>query len=102
VECEDEDQFLEAVAGRPLMGIERDHAKQSLWEAEFPRDVVFLFGSENDGIPDSLLEACDNVVAIPMYGINHSYPVAMTAGMVMCEWARRRDRTLRSDLSEAL
>jgi hypothetical protein len=26
-----------------------------------------------------------------MYGINHSYPVAIAAGMVLCEWARRRD-----------
>jgi tRNA G18 (ribose-2'-O)-methylase SpoU len=31
------------------------------------------------------------VIAIPMYGINHSYPVAIAAGMTMCEWARRRD-----------
>ena len=56
-----------------------------------PRDLVFLFGSENEGIPAALLGACDTVVAIPMYGINHSYPVAIAAGMVMCEWARRKD-----------
>jgi len=31
------------------------------------------------------------VIAIPMYGINHSYPVAVAAGMVLCEWARRYD-----------
>ncbi len=42
-------------------------------------------------MPPSLLAACSGVLAIPMYGINHSYPVAIAAGMVMCEWARRRD-----------
>ncbi len=25
-----------------------------------------------------------------MYGINHSYPIAIAAGMAMAEWARRR------------
>jgi tRNA G18 (ribose-2'-O)-methylase SpoU len=56
-----------------------------------PKDLVFLFGSEDDGLPQTLLDACTDVVAIPMYGINHSYPVAIAAGMVLCEWARRRD-----------
>jgi tRNA G18 (ribose-2'-O)-methylase SpoU len=91
VEVPDEGAFLEAVRGRPLVGVERDHAQTTLWEAEMPKDLVFLFGSENEGIPASLLGACDAILAIPMYGINHSYPVAIAAGMVMCEWARRKD-----------
>ncbi|WP_437934956.1 TrmH family RNA methyltransferase [Sorangium sp. So ce341] len=91
VECPDEAAFLEAARGRPLIGVERDHARRTLWEAPFPRGLVFLFGSEDDGLPPALLDACEDVIAIPMYGINHSYPVAIAAGMTMCEWARRRD-----------
>ncbi|AKT43184.1 TrmH family RNA methyltransferase [Chondromyces crocatus] len=91
VEHPDEDSFLSAIEGRHLIGVERDHAKQTLWEASFPSGLVFLLGSENDGIPPALLAACHDVIAIPMYGINHSYPVAIAAGMVMCEWARRND-----------
>ena len=91
VECADEAAFLEATAGRPLIGVERDHAKTTIWEAPAPQGLVYLFGSENDGLPASLLDACTNIVAIPMYGINHSYPVAIAAGMVLCEWARRKD-----------
>ena len=91
VEVPDEAAFLEAVRGRPLIGVERDHAQTTIWEAEMPEGLVFLFGSENEGIPRALLDACERVVAIPMYGINHSYPVAIAAGMVMCEWARRKD-----------
>ena len=91
VECADEAAFLAAVQGRPLIGVERDHAQTTIWEAEMPKDLVFLLGSENDGVPQALLSACSQVVAIPMYGINHSYPVAIAAGMVLCEWARRRD-----------
>ena len=91
VECPDESSFLEAVRGRPLIGVERDHARTTIWEAAMPRDLVFILGSENDGVPSVLLDACEEVVAIPMYGINHSYPVAIAAGMVLCEWARRKD-----------
>jgi len=91
VECPDEASFLEAVRGRPLVGLERDHARATIWECEMPRDLVFVLGSEDAGLPPELLGACSDVVAIPMYGINHSYPVAIAAGMVLCEWARRRD-----------
>lgn len=91
VQCADEAAFLDAVKGRPLLGIERDHARTTIWEAPMPAGLVFLLGSENDGVPAALLDACDDVLAIPMYGINHSYPVAIAAGMVLCEWARRHD-----------
>jgi tRNA G18 (ribose-2'-O)-methylase SpoU len=91
IECPDEERFLEAIKGRPLIGVERDYARTSIWEAPMPPNLVFLFGSENDGIPPSLLSACADVIAIPMYGINHSYPVAIATGIVLCEWARRKD-----------
>ena len=96
VECPDEATFLAAVQGRPLIGVERDHARTTLWECEMPKDAVFLFGSEDNGLPEGLLSACSEVIAIPMYGINHSYPVAIATGMVLCEWARRRDPRGRS------
>src|SRR5690606_10934905 len=91
VECPDEASFLAAVGDRPLVSVERDHARTTIWQAPFPAGIVFLFGNENDGIPPALLEASTDVVAIPMYGVNHSFPVAIAAGMVLCEWARRRD-----------
>lgn len=99
VECADEADFLRRAAGRPLYSVERDHARTTLWQVDFPDDVVLLFGSENDGVSPALLAASDEVIAIPMYGINHSFPVAVASGMVLCEWARRRDpRAGREDL----
>jgi len=91
VECPTEAGFLEKVAGRTLIGVEKDVARTTIWEAPMPKDLVFLFGSEDDGLSPEMIAACDEVVAIPMYGINHSYPVAVAAGMVLCEWARRND-----------
>ena len=91
IECPDERSFLEKVGDRPLVGVEKDHATTSIWECEMPKDLVFLFGSEDHGVPEELLAVCREVIAIPMYGINHSYPVTVSSGMVLCEWARRRD-----------
>jgi tRNA G18 (ribose-2'-O)-methylase SpoU len=91
IECADEASFLEKAGDRPLVGVERDHATTSIWECEMPKDLVFLFGSEDHGVPPELLAKCREVIAIPMYGINHSYPVTVASGMVLCEWARRRD-----------
>jgi len=91
VESPDEEAFLAAVSGRPLYAIERENADGTIWQASYPENVVLLFGSEDDGVPPVLLEAADRVLAIPMYGINNSFHVAVSAGMVLCDWARRRD-----------
>jgi tRNA G18 (ribose-2'-O)-methylase SpoU len=87
----DEAAFLAHIRGRPLWALEKDAARRSLYAVrEFPKDVVFLFGSERFGVPESLLRAADEVVGIPLYGVNHSLPVAIAAGIVMNEWARVR------------
>jgi len=75
--------------GLPLIAFEREHARQDLWNAELPEECVMVFGSESHGIPEDLLAVADNVVAIPMYGINHSFPVTVAAGIAMAEWTRR-------------
>jgi len=90
---ENDDAFLEHVRSRPLWAIEKDHARRSLFDvSSFPQDVVLLFGSERAGLPDHLIHKADEVIGIPMYGVNHSFPVSVTVGMVLCDWARRRYR----------
>jgi tRNA G18 (ribose-2'-O)-methylase SpoU len=87
----DEAAFIAHVGGRPLWAVEKDHARRGLYDVTaFPRDVVLLFGSERAGLPRSLVDRADDVIGIPMYGVNHSFPVTVAAGIVMSEWARRR------------
>jgi tRNA G18 (ribose-2'-O)-methylase SpoU len=79
------------VGSRPLWAVEKDHARVRVTDVvAFPRDVVFVFGSERDGLPAEVVERADEVVGIPMYGVNHSLPLVVAAGIVMHEWARRR------------
>jgi tRNA G18 (ribose-2'-O)-methylase SpoU len=89
----DEEAFL-AHARREnwrLVAIEKDHPQvQGLWDFRFPEgDCVLVFGSENQGLSADILAAAEAVVAIPMFGINHSYPVSVAAGITMAEWSRR-------------
>jgi len=74
---------------RKLVVFEKDVAKVDLWHAELPEECVMVFGSESHGVSEELVRAADLVVGIPMYGINHSFPVTVAAGIAMAEWTRR-------------
>jgi tRNA G18 (ribose-2'-O)-methylase SpoU len=90
VRLHDEDALFAHVRGRPVWAVEKDCARRSLYApGALPDDGVFVFGSERAGLPAALLARADEVVGIPIYGVNHSLPVAVAAGIVMSEWARR-------------
>lgn len=97
VELPKEEAFVELAHQNQwhLVAFEKDHAQKSMWQASWPDDCVMMFGSENDGLSPSLLEAADQIVSIPMFGINHSYPIAASASIAMAEWARRYYQTPR-------
>jgi tRNA G18 (ribose-2'-O)-methylase SpoU len=75
--------------GLPMLVFEREHARADLWHAELPEECLMVFGSETAGVPEALVAAAQLVVAIPMYGINNSFPVTVAAGIAMAEWTRR-------------
>jgi tRNA G18 (ribose-2'-O)-methylase SpoU len=89
----DEAGLVAATSGRPLWVVEKDAARRPVQEvSRFPPGVVFVFGSERFGVPREIVDRADEVVGIPIYGVNHSLPVTVAAGIVMHEWARRRYR----------
>jgi tRNA G18 (ribose-2'-O)-methylase SpoU len=93
VELEHESELIERAKkeGWQLSVLEKDADNLvSLWDAAFPDDCVIVVGNEDEGVGAELLAAADQVVAIPMFGINHSYPMTVAAGIAMAEWARRR------------
>jgi tRNA G18 (ribose-2'-O)-methylase SpoU len=92
VKLPDEAAFLEHARREQLaiVAIEKDHPRvDGLWSYAFPASPILVFGSENEGVSPDILAEAEAVVAIPMFGINHSYPVSVAAGIVMAEWARR-------------
>ncbi|WP_394842979.1 TrmH family RNA methyltransferase [Pendulispora brunnea] len=90
VSVPDDEAFFAHVAGRPVWAVEKDHARRSLYDVHaFPRGVVLAFGSERAGLSPEFIARADEIIAIPMYGVNHSFPLAIAAGIVMNEWARQ-------------
>jgi tRNA(Leu) C34 or U34 (ribose-2'-O)-methylase TrmL len=91
VRTADGEELLGLLGRRPVWAVEKDHARRSIHAVErFPPGVVFLFGSERHGLPEAILKRADEVVGIPIYGVNQSLPLAVAAGIVMSEWTRRR------------
>lgn len=57
------------------------------WQPRFP--VCVLFGHEVDGLPSTLLDACDTHVRLPMLGLKHSLNVSCAGAVVMYELLRK-------------
>lgn len=64
--------------------------KRFLSQADFRGDCCIVFGSEGDGISKSVLEACDEAVAIPMPPKVDSLNVGAAAAVFLYEVSRQR------------
>ena len=73
----------------PLVVFEKESSQVDLWRAPLPEACVMVFGNETEGVPASLIARAHLVVGIPMYGINHSFPLTVASGIAMAEWTRR-------------
>jgi tRNA G18 (ribose-2'-O)-methylase SpoU len=94
VRVDDAVALFRVTAGRPVWALEKERARRSVYAVEqFPAGVVLVFGSERFGVPAEVLDRADEVLGIPLYGVNNSLPVTVAAGIVMSEWARRRYRS---------
>jgi TrmH family RNA methyltransferase len=59
-------------------------------ELELDGDVVFVLGSERDGLPDDVLARCEARASIPHTGGVESLNVAMAGTIALYELSRRR------------
>lgn len=48
---------------------------------QFPRDAVLILGRELTGIPETVVQQCDDVVAIPQFGLVESLNVHTAAAI---------------------
>jgi RNA methyltransferase, TrmH family len=64
-------------------------ADVTCWEADLRPPLALLFGSEGTGLPDELLQAADQRLAIPMTGTAESLNLAVAAGILVYEVRRR-------------
>ena len=56
-------------------------------------DVLMIFGQEQVGIPEHLLDLCDDVVYIPQYGSVRSLNVGTSSGIAMYDFCSKVVKT---------
>lgn len=66
---------------------------EKIWLQDFqllPGDKhAFILGNEVEGVTESVLKHCDGAIEIPQFGTKHSLNVAVAAGMLVWELARK-------------
>lgn len=86
----DELSFVSQLSGRSIVAIENnipqyDHKTVNLFDYNFDNisEPIFLFGEENQGLSDWILDKSDIILTIPNYGSVRSLNVGTTSGIVM-------------------
>ena len=67
------------------------HGGESLWDADLSGPVTFVLGAEREGLPDSVVAACELQVSIPLERDSESLNVAAAAAIALYERRRSRD-----------
>ena len=65
------------------------HGRVDHWAAEYPPRCLLLFGSEATGLSPETLAAADEVVRVPQQGAASSLNLAVAAGIVIYEAAKK-------------
>jgi tRNA (cytidine/uridine-2'-O-)-methyltransferase len=89
-------QFRQNSPGRLVLMTNR--GATGLYDAKFQADDILLMGSESAGVPESIHEAADLRIRIPMAAGFRSLNVAVAAGIALSE-ALRQTMQLPEDIS---
>lgn len=71
------------VEGVTVVAVEQSADAIMLNDFLLPEQVVYIFGSETEGVPLEILSAVDTILEIPMQGQKESLNVSVTAGIVL-------------------
>ncbi len=59
------------------------------YETDFKGSCALVFGSEGNGVSKIVIDNCDVLTSIPMYGKVNSFNVSTAASVILCEAARQ-------------
>lgn len=75
--------------GYTLLALTPHPQATPLMQTVFPARAVLVVGRELTGIPAAVLDLCDQIVAIPQYGLVQSLNVQTAAAMAAYEYIRQ-------------
>jgi len=69
--------------GYTIVGLEQAPTSINLPDYRSPDKIALLLGEEVNGIPAELMDACDELIEIPMVGKKESFNVSIAAGIAL-------------------
>ena len=86
------EEFSIMALKRSIVSFERrppDLESEPLSTFVWPDRPIMVFGAEDTGVPDEILEVSSNIVTIPVYGVLNDHNVAVAAGIAMYDWTNK-------------
>jgi len=65
-----------------ILAVEQSDSSKDYTDIEYKPPVALIVGNETFGVTEETLAACDKIVEIPMWGINKSLNVIVSAAIV--------------------
>lgn len=65
-----------------IIAVEQDNRSVDYTKAAYSYPLALILGNETSGVKKETLDACDQIVEIPMWGINKSLNVIVSAAIV--------------------
>ena len=75
--------------GVPVWALETTSASRPYTELTYPRPVALVLGNEALGVEREVLDRCDELLEVPVFGYKNSLNVACTAAVVVYEILRQ-------------
>lgn len=66
-----------------VVAIEQTKKSRDFREIEYKEPIAFVVGHETSGISKETLEVCDEIVELPMYGVNVSLNVMVSLAIIL-------------------
>lgn len=68
-----------------VIAIEQDTRSKQFNQVEYEFPLAIVVGNETSGVSKDVLDACDMIVELPMWGVNKSLNVMVSLGIVLYE-----------------
>ncbi len=71
------------ISNLKVVAIEQDSRSIPFQKAEYSFPIALVVGHETEGVSKEVLAMCDQIVELPMYGVNISLNVMVSLGIVL-------------------
>lgn len=75
-----------------IVVVENDVMASSVFDSTIKQDTCLVFGHEEAGVTQELINLADEIVTIPQLGKKDSLNISVAAGVTMYEYARKLNR----------